>query len=68
MPKRKLAKLACVTKPAPKFLPFIERKTMRKHQSGFTLIELIIVISVVLGLSMLGGLIYVAIHFLNKFW
>lgn len=41
---------------------------MRKHQSGFTLIELIIVISVVLGLSMIGGLIYAAIHFINKFW
>jgi prepilin-type N-terminal cleavage/methylation domain-containing protein len=39
-----------------------------KYQKGFTIIELLVVMSTVLALSVTGVLIYTAIHFVAKFW
>jgi Tfp pilus assembly protein PilE len=39
-----------------------------KNNKGFTFTELIIVIGFVLSISLIGAGIYVAFHFVTKFW
>jgi prepilin-type N-terminal cleavage/methylation domain-containing protein len=40
-----------------------------KHQSGgFTIIELMVVMSVLVSLCMTVGGLYIIFHFINKFW
>lgn len=39
-----------------------------KYQKGFTIIELLMVLVFVLALSIGGSLLYVAWHFIAKFW
>lgn len=39
-----------------------------KKQQGFTLPELLIAMWVVFVVSIAGGLIYAAVHFISKFW
>jgi len=39
-----------------------------KKQKGFTLIELMIVLSFVAAAAFAGTAIYVAVHFISKFW
>jgi len=39
-----------------------------KKQKGFTVVELIMVVWAMIVLSVLGGIGYVAIHFLAKWW
>jgi Tfp pilus assembly protein PilE len=41
---------------------------MKRFQSGFTVVELIIVVAIVVKLAILGGLVYVAWHFISKVW
>jgi Tfp pilus assembly protein PilE len=41
---------------------------MRRFQSGFTVVEFIIVTVILVKLAILGGLVYVAWHFLSKIW
>ncbi len=41
---------------------------MRRAQSGFTIIELIITIGFVIGVGIIGGGGYIAFHFLAKVW
>lgn len=40
----------------------------KRKQSGFTLIELIIVVGFVAALALAGTLIYVGVHFIGKAW
>jgi prepilin-type N-terminal cleavage/methylation domain-containing protein len=42
------------------------RSTIMKK--GYTLIELIIVLGLLVSVAAIGGLVYVAIHFIAKFW
>jgi prepilin-type N-terminal cleavage/methylation domain-containing protein len=37
-------------------------------QLGFTLIELLIVLAVLASLAIGVGMLYVAVHFISKFW
>jgi prepilin-type N-terminal cleavage/methylation domain-containing protein len=37
-------------------------------QSGFTLIELLIVLAGLASLAIVVGMLYVAVHFISKFW
>lgn len=37
-------------------------------QSGFTLIELLVVLACAVSLATAAGLLYVAVHFISKFW
>jgi prepilin-type N-terminal cleavage/methylation domain-containing protein len=39
-----------------------------KNQKGFTLIELMIVGTILSSLLICGGVIYVALHFIAKLW
>lgn len=41
---------------------------MRKYQKGYTLVELLFVVWFLLAVSIIGGVGYVAFHFLAKFW
>lgn len=38
------------------------------NQSGYTVTELIICLGFLGAIAMLGGIIYVACHFISKFW
>lgn len=38
------------------------------RSKGFTITELLVCIFAIAGLVLVGGFIYVAIHFLVKFW
>jgi len=39
-----------------------------KKQSGYTLFELVFVVGFFATIALIGGLIYVGIHFLAKVW
>lgn len=39
-----------------------------KYQKGFTLIELIFVAGFIAAVCIGGGILYVAVHFISKFW
>lgn len=41
---------------------------MKKNQKGFTLTELMVCLALLLQLAVVGGIIYVAVHFITKFW
>jgi prepilin-type N-terminal cleavage/methylation domain-containing protein len=41
---------------------------MKKFQRGFTLHELLIGMFLVLWLAAVGGILYVAWHFISKWW
>lgn len=38
------------------------------NNKGYTVIELMAVIAVILSLAVTGGLVYAAFHFISKFW
>lgn len=39
-----------------------------RNQRGFTLIELLICLAILFCIAAVGGMVYVAIHFIAKFW
>jgi type II secretory pathway pseudopilin PulG len=41
---------------------------MRSKQTGFTIVELLFVISTLLSIALACGIAYVAFHFIAKFW
>jgi Tfp pilus assembly protein PilE len=40
----------------------------RKQQSGYTLVELLIVVFFLVTLTLAGSALYVIFHFISKFW
>ena len=40
----------------------------KKHNEGYTLIEIMFLISVICSLAIVGTLLFVACHFIAKFW